>query len=133
MKISARQYAQSLYDLVKDENETRVTELLHNFVILLNRHRNLNLAPAISEAFVEIWNLASGEISAELTSAREFNAEAKEAVLNYLIKKSGAKQALIEEKIDKKVLGGFVLKYNNKIVDASLRNSLSELKGEMRG
>jgi len=133
MKISARQYAQSLYELVAGESEVKVTKLLHNFVALLGHNRDLNLAPAIAESFIGIWDKENGEVMAELTSARELSTEAKKIVIDYLTKKSGAKQVTLEEKVDKKILGGFILKYNNKIVDGSLRSSLAELKGQLKG
>jgi len=133
MKISARQYAQSLYELVEGENEIKVTELLHNFVVVLGHKRDLNLVPAIVSTFTDIWNRENGEVTAELTLARELGTEARDIVVDYLIKKSGAKDVILTEKVDKKILGGFILKYNSKIVDGSLRNSLSELKSEMRG
>lgn len=132
MKISVQQYAQSLYEIVKGESEIKVKELLHNFVALLGRNRDLNLEPAIIESFTDIWNKENGEVIAELTSARELGKEARATVVDYLTKKSGAKQVILEETVDQKILGGFILKYNNKIIDGSLRNSLSELKNNLR-
>lgn len=132
MKISVQQYAQSLYETVKGENETKVKELLHNFVALLGRNRDLNLEPAICQAFSDLWNKENGEVIAELTSARELGAEARTTVVDYLTKKSGAKTVILEETVDQKILGGFILKYNNKIIDGSLKNSLSNLKNNLR-
>jgi F-type H+-transporting ATPase subunit delta len=131
MKISVQQYATSLYDLVHGAEEVKATEVLHSFVALLGRNRDLNLAPAIIAAFTDIWNKENGEVVAEVTSARELGASSRETVINYITKKSGAKTVVLNEKVDKKILGGFVLKYNSKIVDGSLRSSLNELKGQM--
>jgi len=133
MKISARQYAQCLYELVSNESDDKVKEILPKFVVLLEKHQALNLAPAIISVFTEIWNREHGEVVAELTSARELKSEAKEMIVSYLKEKSGAKEVILDENIDKNILGGFVLKYNNKIVDASLRSSLVELKNQMMG
>ena len=133
MKISARQYAQCLYELVSTESDDKVKEILPKFVVLLEKHQALNLAPAVISAFTEIWNREHGEVVAELTSARELKLEAKEMIVNYLKEKSGAKEVILDENVDKNILGGFVLKYNNKIVDASLRSSLAELKNQMMG
>jgi F-type H+-transporting ATPase subunit delta len=133
MKISARQYAQCLYELVSTESDDKVKEILSKFVVLLEKHQALNLAPAVISAFTEIWNREHGEVAAELTSARELKSEAKEMIVSYLKEKSGAKEVILDENVDKNILGGFVLKYNNKIVDASLRSSLAELKNQMMG
>ena len=114
MKISARQYAQCLYELVSTESDDKVKEILPKFVVLLEKHRALNLAPTVISAFTEIWNREHGEVIAELTSARELKAESKEMIVNYLKEKSGAKEVILDEQVDKNILGGFVLKYNNK-------------------
>lgn len=131
MKISVQQYAQSLYDLVSKEGKAKATELLHNFAVLLGRNRDLNLAPAIIEALTDIWNKENGEVVAELTSARKLDKEARETIINYLTKKAGASKIVLNENVDERILGGFILKYNSRIIDGSLRSSLVELKGKM--
>lgn len=132
MKITARQYARCLYELVSTEENDKVKEILPKFVTLLEKHRALNLAPAIISIFSEIWNKEHGEVVAELTSARELKDEAKETVINYLKNKSGATEVILDEHVDKNILGGFILKYNNKIVDGSLRSSLESLKNSLK-
>lgn len=132
MKITAKQYAQCLYELVSTESDGKVKEILPRFVALLQKHQALNLAPAIILIFREIWNREHGEVVAELTSARELKNEAKETVINYLKNKSGATDVVLDEKIDKNILGGFILKYDNKIIDGSLRSSLEELKNSLK-
>jgi len=131
MKISVQQYATSLYELVKDADDVKATEVLRSFVALLGRNRDLNLAPAIIVALTDIWNKENGEVMAEVTSARKLDDISRETVIKYIEKKSGAKTVVLNEKLDQKILGGFILKYNSKIVDGSLRSSLSELKGQM--
>jgi len=128
MKISAQQYALSLYQLVEGKPENEVKKILKNFVVFLNKNLDFNKVNEITNSFVKIWNFEHGELSAELVSAREFGPTAKEIVIDYLKEKSGAKKVLLNEIEDKDILGGFILKYDNKIVDGSLKNSLEELK-----
>ncbi len=131
MKVTAKQYAQCLYELIDSAAETEIKNILKKFVILLNKHRDLNLTPDIINNFSEIWNREHGELVAELTSARELKNEAKEAVINYLKNKSGAEKIILDEQIDKNILGGFILKYDSKIIDGSLKNGLRELKNSL--
>lgn len=132
MKITARQYAQCLYELLDNATETETKNILEKFVVLLDRHRALNLVPTIISDFSAIWSKEHGEVIAELTLARELKTEAKEVIVNYLKDKSGAQEIILDEKIDKNILGGFVLKYNNKIVDGSLKSSLESLKNSLK-
>ena len=134
MKISAKQYALSLYESLQGKTDKiEVTKILHNFVAILGRSNNLNKESEIIEIFENIWNSENGELKAELTSARELSKESRETVINYLKEKSGAKNIELAEKTDQKILGGFILKYNNRIIDGSLRSSLSDLEAQLEG
>jgi len=132
MKISARQYAQCLYELVAQTPETKTKALLSDFVLFLNNNRDLNLAPAIIEAFLDIWNKEHGELAAQLTSARALDSNSKDIIINYLKIKSGAEKIILTENIDQAVLGGFILKYDSKIIDGSLKSSLANLKNNLK-
>lgn len=131
MKISVQQYAQGLYDSVDGKNEKEVKVILKNFVALLGDSRELNRATEIINAFNELWNKEHGELAASLTSARELDKVSKEKVLEYLKEKTGAKKIILDEEIDKKLIGGFVLRYNSRVVDASLKTSLEDLKNKI--
>jgi len=132
MRISAQQYALSLYESINDKTDKiELKKVLNNFVALLGRNNNLNKEDEIIEIFESIWNREHGELKAELTSARDLSKESRETVVNYLKEKSGASKIVLDEKVDKKILGGFILKYNNKIINGSLSSSLEELAGQL--
>lgn len=133
MKISVQQYARSLYDSVFEKSEKEVKLVLSNFVAILGRNRELNKAEDIIRIFNEIWSQEHGEVTATLISARELGPTAREVVTNYLKEKTSAKKISLQEEIDQKLLGGFVLKYNSKVLDGSLKTSLEQLKVEMGG
>ncbi|MFA5023746.1 MAG: ATP synthase F1 subunit delta [Patescibacteria group bacterium] len=131
MKISAQQYAKSLYDLVADKPEKEVKVALKNFVALLGRNRELNKASEIINVFTALWNKEHGEVTAELISARELGPTAREIVTNYLKERTGAKKITLNEEIDQKLIGGFVLRYESKVLDGSLKTSLEDLKNKI--
>lgn len=131
MKISVSQYARSLYDSVAGKSEKEIKAALKNFVEILGRNRELNKAEEIISVFNEIWSKDHGELNAELISARELGPTARESVTDYLKEKTGAKKIILSENIDKKIIGGFVLRYDSKVVDGSLKTSLNELKNKI--
>jgi F-type H+-transporting ATPase subunit delta len=131
MKISARQYAQSLYESVANRPEKEVRAILKNFVEILGRGRELSKAPAIIERFKEVWAKEKGELAAELFSARELGPTIRELVIDYIKEKTGAKKINLQEKIKPELIGGFVLHYNDKIIDGSLKNSLEILRNKI--
>lgn len=131
MRISSRQYAQSLYDSVAQKNENEIKLVLKNFVALLGKRRELARAEEIISIFNDIWNKDKGEIAATLISARKLEETVKKNITNYLENKTDAKKITLTEEVDEKLIGGFVLKYNGKVIDASLKTNLKELKNKI--
>jgi len=131
MATSARQYAQSLYEAVADKGEAEIKAALKNFVGILGRRRELAKAAEIIVRFSEIWNQEKGELEAELASARSLGSSAQAAVTDYLKNKTGADTIRLNEKIDHELIGGFRLRYQDRVIDGSLRSSLRELGEKM--
>ncbi len=128
MKISVQQYAASLFEAVAGKSEKEAKAAVKNFVAILGRNRELGKEAAIIAAFNEIWNREHGEVMATLSSARELSPVARESIVAYLKEKTVAKKIILDENIDKDLIGGFVLRYGSKVLDGSLKNSLESLK-----
>jgi len=131
MKISARQYAESLVQTISASSDSEVKVALDNFAKIMLENRDLNRLDEILAVFSKIWDQAQGELAAELTGARAISNETKVGIEEYLKTKTGAKKIVLAEKVDADVLGGFVLRYEDQVIDASLKRSLSDLKNEM--
>ncbi len=131
MKISVSQYAKSLYESVAGKSEKETKLALKNFVALLGHNRELNKAEEIINIFNELWNKEHGELSAELISARELKPATRQIAINYLKERTGAEKIVLTENIDKKIIGGFVLRYDSRVVDGSLKTSLEDLKNKI--
>jgi F-type H+-transporting ATPase subunit delta len=132
MKISVLQYAVSLYESVIDKTESEVQDILKNFVVLLNRQHDLNKESEIIKAFNDLWSRNNGEVSASLVSAHPITDSTRILIVDYLKNKSGAQKIILDETEDKNLLGGFVLKYNNKVLDGSLKSGLESLKTQLK-
>ncbi|MFA5155020.1 MAG: F0F1 ATP synthase subunit delta [Patescibacteria group bacterium] len=131
MKISARQYAAGLFAALEGQDAAGVKKVLKNFVERLARDRALSQAAAIIAAFQEIRDQAYGELSAELVSARDLGSAGKEMIIDYLKGRTRAKTVRLSEKTDPGLLGGFVLSYDSRVLDGSLRSSLASLKNKI--
>lgn len=131
MKITVKQYARSLFELVETKSKSEVKDVIANFINLLVKNRDLNRADEILNELEKFWAEADGELKAEIVSARELGKEAKKLVIEYLKDKTKSEKIILEEKIDKKILGGFILRYEGKIIDGSLKNNLENLKAKM--
>jgi F-type H+-transporting ATPase subunit delta len=85
---------------------------------------------AISKAFISQYNLIKGIVTAEVTSATGLTDANRAEITNIVKKENGANVVVIKEKINDKLIGGFVLKVGDRQFDASISSSLNKLKKE---
>ena len=131
MKITAKQYAESLYEAVQDKNNSQIKNSINNFFSILIQNNDIAKAEVIVKEFEKIWNTEQGIIEAKVVSAKELDNKIVKLLNNYIAELSGAEKVNLNQKINKDILGGVIIKYEDKILDGSLRMRLSELKGEM--
>ena len=131
MKITQKQYGEALYQAVHDKSDSEVKAVLKNFFQILIQNNDLSKADGIIKEFKKIWNKEHGIIEAEVIGAKKLDNKIIELLNDYIIKLSGAKRINLEQKIDKNILGGAVIKYEDKVMDGSLRRRLNELNAEM--
>lgn len=122
-KLAIIEYARALYEATKDLHGKDLHQAIQNFVELLARKRLLKKADRIIAEFVTYAKRQEGIQEIEITSARELT----EATLNK-IKKAFAEKTEATEKVDESLIGGFVVKSENRIFDGSLRTQLYRLR-----
>lgn len=128
MKISDKQYAQALFELVKDEPEEKRKKTIIGFAkFLVNNHGVFKLS-GITKEFDTLWDKEFGIIGAEISSFSILDKKTEKLLQEYIKKVSGAKEIDIKTKTDKGIMGGVVIKYGDKIFDACLRSRLEKLK-----
>jgi F-type H+-transporting ATPase subunit delta len=84
-----------------------------------------------AKQFVRQYQFIKGIVTAEVTSAIALTDENKTEITNLVKKELGAKEVIVEEKVDEKLIGGFILKVGDKQFDASISSGLSKLKKEL--
>ncbi|MDO8592961.1 MAG: ATP synthase F1 subunit delta [bacterium] len=131
MKITPKQFALCLLESVDGQPASQAKAVIKNFVELLGKQGRLGQEEKIIEEFGKLWNEKNGLVEAEITSVRGLDKELVKLLKNYIIKSSGAKEAALAEKIDTSLLGGVVIRYGDKVLDGSLKNSLLELKEKL--
>lgn len=131
MRITAKQYAQALYDSALDKNENEVEKVIARFIENLAHNNDIGLLEKILKEIELVFQMESGELKAKLTSARKLSAPVVTQLKNYVLEKSGAKKINFLEEIDESIIGGFVLEYNDKVVDGSIKNNLLNLKKQL--
>ncbi|HNX11302.1 MAG TPA: ATP synthase F1 subunit delta [bacterium] len=128
MKITSKQYALGLMEAIDGQSGKELDKVLSGFVALLIKNRDFNRLEAILDFFSQAYDKSQGEIGADLVSAFPPTEAIKKLAAEYISKKTGVEKVNWRFKEDKNILGGLVLRYEGRVLDASLRQSLSRLK-----
>ena len=131
MNITSKHLAKLLYEIVDGKKPVEIENVIKKFVGLLARNGYLKKEDRVISEFIKLWNGKRGIVEAEAISARELGKEIVKLLNDYIVKLSGAKEVMLKEKIAKKILGGVVIKYGDRVVDGSLRTRVEELKNKM--
>ncbi|MCX6766580.1 MAG: F0F1 ATP synthase subunit delta [Candidatus Moranbacteria bacterium] len=135
MRVSAQQYAQTLYDLTDGKSKPEIEKAIADFARHMEKERKLKLAGKVIEHFGKIYNEKNGIVEAEVVTAEKISGEMEKKVKKYIEKKypphrrtSSAGEVILKNIIDPSIKGGMVLKVGDEILDGSIAGRLGELK-----
>lgn len=131
MKITANQYAKTLYEVTKDKSQKEISGLVSSFVEVLNKNRQMKLMPKIFEKFKEIWNKENGIVEAEITTKFEIVDMELRKIENFIKEKYSAKKVEITNVIDEKIKGGIIIKIGDEILDGSVIGQLKKMENNL--
>ena len=129
-KVSAQEYAEILQALTAAQKSAEQSRIIGEFIKLLARRGQLKLAPQIILELEKLGRAERGETLVEVASAHELSAAARTALADYL-KQNLAGQIVWQETVEASLVGGAVLQYNDKIIDASLKTALGRLQAAL--
>jgi len=132
MKITEKQYALSLLESVKDKNKEETGKILESFARLLAANNDISRADKIIREFNNLWDLDKGILEAEVISTSVLAPGLNRILKEYIKNITKAETVEIAERTDRELLGGVVLKYGDKVMDASLKTRLKALREEMK-
>ncbi len=130
MKVTARQYAQALYDLTVDAAD--VKSVVKSFAAYLVARQANNLLPNILNHFEQIWSAEQGVAVGKIRSAHPLNEDTEAQIKDYLSKLLAKPYLSLEKVVEPDLLGGFVAEYDNQVFDASLKNNLERLHADLQ-
>ena len=109
-----------------------LNELSITFLKVISQNKRFaNLLSIISQ-FVNINAKKRGDVIADITSADELSDDKRVNIKEQLSTILGDKLSL-NFKVDKKIIGGLIVKVGSKMIDTSLANKINKLKIAMKG
>lgn len=127
MKKTPSQFAEALYLATRDLKEAPAKEAITRFVALLSKERKLRWAEKIIQHLQKIERRESGVREIKIWSARPLAKTVSEEIK----KQFGGKQTISTEHIDETLLGGVMIREEDKIWNLTLRQQLTTLKKQL--
>ena len=124
-------YADKKQAIVSEITKGNVGDITAAFDTLLIKKGREGYLPEIINAFIDEYNRRKGITRVKVTTAEPLSEENKNSILQKL-QSAGLNTVELEPAVNADIIGGFVLEYNNNLVDASVARELRELKKQFQ-
>jgi F-type H+-transporting ATPase subunit delta len=106
----------------------KVSSLTNSFTVLIVKKGRESALPEIANAFIEQYNEIKGIHQVTLTTAVALSEETKHSIEQKVKLANQFSTIELTAKVNESLIGGFVLEFNNKLVDASIARDLKDIK-----
>lgn len=110
----------------------KLSDVMARFLILLVQKKRADVLPDIAEAFQGMVNDERNVANGSVVSSTELTNELKDKVQAALEKITG-KQVVLTTEVDPSIIGGFVAKVGDLVLDGSIKSQLTGLKESIKG
>lgn len=118
------------YGILKDLFGGKVHQITESFLKLTVNKGRSGILFETAKQFISQYQQLKGIVTAEVTSATTLTDANKAEIVSLVKKELGANEVVVKEKVDEKLIGGFILKVGDKQFDASIASGLNKLKKE---
>jgi F-type H+-transporting ATPase subunit delta len=130
MKLTAHQYAKTLFEALQDTPTKDHDTVVENFAQALAFNNDITMVEEIAEEYEKLEKAGKGIKIAEVTSAHPLEKTTEHEIIEQLNELVQSKVEL-KKKIDEKIIGGVVIKVDDTLIDASVKRSLEDLKNNL--
>ena len=102
--------------------------ILADFIKLLAKNNRLDIIRGIALAYAELYRKENKIHLVEITSASSLNDADKKRITDMIEKHIGDATAEYTFQVNPDLIGGFVVRIDNELLDASVRNELNQLR-----
>lgn len=110
----------------------KVTALTNAFNKLLVQKGRENILPEIINAYIEQYNHIKGIHKVKLTTAQPISDDLKTALQQKIKADASLENIQLQTIVNEELIGGFVLEFDNKLVDASVIRDLKDIQRQFQ-
>lgn len=126
--IKAEKKSQILNVITKDK-VSLLTSSFNSLMVSKGREETL---PEVVNAFIDMYNDIKGIHKVKLTTAREVSEELKQSIVNKFTSTTTLQHIELETVLKEELVGGFILEFDNKLIDASILRDLRDIKKQFQ-
>ena len=112
-------------------SKRKADNITNTFLKVISRNKRFAKLSSIIFQFMNINSQKRGDVLADVTSADELSDNQKNGIRDQLKQTLGKKLSL-NFNVDRKIIGGLIVKVGSKMVDSSLATKINKLKIAMR-
>jgi F-type H+-transporting ATPase subunit delta len=105
----------------------RASQLVSNFLGVLNDKGRLGLLRSIAEAYANLLDEQKGKVEVDVTVAQKLDPDQLEQVRQKVGRALG-KDAVVHQYVDADIIGGLVLRVEDRLIDASVKYQLEAMR-----
>ena len=113
--------------ILKELFSNNLSALTLSFISLITNKKREGLLPEISASFISLYKKNKNIKEVVVTSALPLDEDLKRSLMDYIGSETGSEIDL-KEKIDESLIGGAIIRMDDKQLDASISSSLKALK-----
>ena len=110
----------------------KLSPLLMNFLNVVNAHGRLGKFEEIARAYDELLDERLGKVEVDVTVAHRLGPDELEQVRKS-VSAALKKDAVVHQYVDDSIIGGIVLRVQDRLIDASVRAQLEGMRRRMLG
>ncbi|NLW40402.1 MAG: F0F1 ATP synthase subunit delta [Tissierellia bacterium] len=127
-KISKDEKKELLTSIFKEQ----VSQEILNFLYVIIDKRREGFILDISKEFVKLFNEHNNILEVTAVTAVEMDNKMKDKLITVLSNKT-KKKIVLNNAIDKNIIGGVLLKVENKIIDGTIKGQLQNIEKAIKG
>lgn len=108
-----------------------IDEKSYKLLNLMAENKNLLALTCLHDVYTELLNVLNNQANILVTSAFPLNTKDKEEISNLFKEKLNKKVNLVC-KVNSDIIGGLLIKYNDLLIDSSVKNKLFRMKQELQ-
>jgi len=104
----------------------RLSELTMNFLMVTLRHNRIKFLRDINDCFVKLWDRRHGSLPVKVTVSRKMDDSLEQKLSDELASVLNWKVNM-EVTVNPSIIGGIIIRYDDKVVDNTVRTRLCSL------